>query len=151
MGFYEHKRCLGCGYDLHGLPENRCPECGRGFDPAHPSTFASGQREPGWGYLVVAVAVGGTALAFGAINLKRAGDLWLIEAPLLALPLKIYVFARSIVELRRPVALQPYRASWRLALFFSDLASLGLRVFVDGTLSYFMWELSHLDVSGLFT
>ena len=26
--------CKHCGYDLHGLPANRCPECGREFDPA---------------------------------------------------------------------------------------------------------------------
>lgn len=24
--------CIGCGYDLHGLTEPRCPECGREFD-----------------------------------------------------------------------------------------------------------------------
>ena len=24
----DHKRCLGCGYILDGLPEPRCPECG---------------------------------------------------------------------------------------------------------------------------
>lgn len=33
-------RCLGCDYLLHGLPENRCPECGRPFDPARPETMA---------------------------------------------------------------------------------------------------------------
>lgn len=26
--------CPGCGYDLHGLPEPRCPECGRPFERA---------------------------------------------------------------------------------------------------------------------
>jgi len=26
--------CKKCGYDLQGLPENRCPECGTDFDPA---------------------------------------------------------------------------------------------------------------------
>lgn len=26
--------CKRCGYDVHGLPENRCPECGTKFDPA---------------------------------------------------------------------------------------------------------------------
>ncbi len=25
--------CKHCGYDLHGLPEPRCPECGNAFDP----------------------------------------------------------------------------------------------------------------------
>ncbi len=27
--------CLGCGYDLRGLPEARCPECGRLFARPH--------------------------------------------------------------------------------------------------------------------
>ncbi len=42
-------RCIGCGYQLIGLPEPRCPECGRAFDPADPGTFStktrSGRRE----------------------------------------------------------------------------------------------------------
>ncbi len=33
--------CLGCEYELVGLVENRCPECGRGFDASDPTTFAS--------------------------------------------------------------------------------------------------------------
>jgi hypothetical protein len=32
--------CLGCFYDLRGLPENRCPECGRLFDPTNHRTFS---------------------------------------------------------------------------------------------------------------
>jgi hypothetical protein len=31
--------CRGCTYDLLGLPAGVCPECGRAFDPADPSTF----------------------------------------------------------------------------------------------------------------
>lgn len=30
--------CLGCRYPLAGLAEQRCPECGREFDPRDPST-----------------------------------------------------------------------------------------------------------------
>jgi hypothetical protein len=37
--------CLGCYYDLRGLSSGRCPECGRPFDPAIPSTF-SRQSKP---------------------------------------------------------------------------------------------------------
>lgn len=32
--------CLTCDYDLRALPEHRCPECGRAFDPSRPDTFA---------------------------------------------------------------------------------------------------------------
>ena len=32
--------CLGCSYCLEGLSNHRCPECGRGFDPLNPATFA---------------------------------------------------------------------------------------------------------------
>jgi len=31
--------CRQCGYNLYGLPENRCPECGRTFEPNNPKTF----------------------------------------------------------------------------------------------------------------
>jgi len=31
--------CRQCGYNLHGLPENRCPECGQAFDPNNPKTY----------------------------------------------------------------------------------------------------------------
>jgi hypothetical protein len=35
----ESASCLGCGYALRGLPEARCPECGRRFNPIAPSTM----------------------------------------------------------------------------------------------------------------
>lgn len=31
--------CLGCLYDLRGLSEHRCPECGAVFDPDDPATY----------------------------------------------------------------------------------------------------------------
>ncbi len=41
MGTSQPKRCLDCGYILDHLPEPRCPECGRTFDPEDPRTFRS--------------------------------------------------------------------------------------------------------------
>ncbi len=38
--------CLGCEYDLRGLPEPRCPECGRAFDPQNPKTFLKAPVRP---------------------------------------------------------------------------------------------------------
>ena len=38
----EFQVCVGCGYDLRRLPESRCPECGRPFQP---QAFA-GDHEP---------------------------------------------------------------------------------------------------------
>jgi hypothetical protein len=36
--------CRQCGYQLTGLSANRCPECGRPFDPANPRTFRQHPR-----------------------------------------------------------------------------------------------------------
>jgi hypothetical protein len=39
--------CINCGYDLQALPEPRCPECGRGFDPDDPTTYRTSKaRRP---------------------------------------------------------------------------------------------------------
>jgi hypothetical protein len=35
-----NRYCLACSYPLDWLPESRCPECGRPFDPENPETFA---------------------------------------------------------------------------------------------------------------
>jgi hypothetical protein len=47
--------CLGCNYDLRGLPEPRCPECGRAFDPNDPKTFREEPRERHRAWIVVAI------------------------------------------------------------------------------------------------
>ena len=34
-------RCLSCHYELKNLPEHRCPECGRAFNPKKRRSFLS--------------------------------------------------------------------------------------------------------------
>lgn len=40
--------CFGCGYLLRGLEQPVCPECGRKFDPADPTSFAATKRIRTW-------------------------------------------------------------------------------------------------------
>lgn len=40
---HETALCLDCDYSLRGLSQNRCPECGRAFDPHDPRTFNAGR------------------------------------------------------------------------------------------------------------
>lgn len=51
------RRCLRCGYVLEYLPEPRCPECGRTFDPADPRTFRRDGPRPFEWQLTLLVAV----------------------------------------------------------------------------------------------
>ena len=39
--------CPHCEYDLRGLPDNRCPECGGTFDPEEVAACARGEARPG--------------------------------------------------------------------------------------------------------
>ena len=40
--------CKKCWYVLDGLDENRCPECGRAFDPANGRTYRRITRRRWW-------------------------------------------------------------------------------------------------------
>jgi rubredoxin len=72
--------CRQCGYSLHGLspteadgsaPRWRCPECGRGFDPENPKSFARHRHgrilnwlasPVGWPAVVIMLVAAGGAL-----------------------------------------------------------------------------------------
>lgn len=64
--------CRQCGYPLIGLESRKCPECGRGFDPADGRSYA--RRPPrGWvwrwgrrlaGVMLLFILLGGLGLAW---------------------------------------------------------------------------------------
>jgi hypothetical protein len=57
--------CKSCHYNLHGLSDARCPECGRMFDPASPLTFdRTPSGSPNAGSQIVATSSGDTFRAF---------------------------------------------------------------------------------------
>ncbi len=51
--------CRDCSYPLDHLDQQRCPECGRPFDPESPRTYRRRARRisRGWSRLLVAVLV----------------------------------------------------------------------------------------------
>lgn len=65
--------CRQCDYDLHGLSEQRCPECGQRFDASDPKTFHTTPRRQRRRRLalqmllppIVLLALTGSAFAFG--------------------------------------------------------------------------------------
>jgi hypothetical protein len=131
MALPETMYCLSCGYDLRGLPENRCPECGRAFDPNKPTTYIT-RVESGRRYLLLAslgiIAVG---LAFMVAWLADRCDTvlpfsewWTLLGPLLlvaGLCLQFYVLVVSIVAFRRPRATREHSGCWLGALILSLL------------------------------
>ncbi len=51
---FQGLRCPACGYDLRGLSQTVCPECGNGFDP---DELAIKLLAPAWGYFATIVIV----------------------------------------------------------------------------------------------
>ena len=73
-------RCRTCGYDLRGLEEHRCPECGRGFDPGDHRTFL---RWPYRGRRYLFLAILACVLMVGAwFSSPNAADLGIGHLPL---------------------------------------------------------------------
>lgn len=65
--------CKHCGYCLHGLPTNVCPECGHSFDPANPKTF---RARPPTHRLRWVVRAGVVLLLLAAVPVGYWGWLW---------------------------------------------------------------------------
>lgn len=132
MSSAPHKRCLGCGYDLRGLPENRCPECGRPFDPDDPESYVSKLRS-GRSYLVaaigglVALAVPLTAAKLVDLEAIRSSVALLLLAPFMVggLAAEAIVLDASVRALRRPPGLVQYRKAIVAALLISLIVVLG--------------------------
>ncbi|HWE96504.1 MAG TPA: hypothetical protein VG269_21255 [Tepidisphaeraceae bacterium] len=77
-------RCLTCGYVLLGLPEGRCPECGKSFDPDNPATYTTRPLFVRWKYWLpgfVLAAGGGAVLSALLVFFAGWGVAATIAAP----------------------------------------------------------------------
>jgi hypothetical protein len=103
MATAEPRRCLGCDYILDHLPEPRCPECGRPFDPTDPATYwfvGQTERLPAVGWIILAVSAAALPVIapFAVPPLSdHAGDVVGRVLLIAALPAQAAVFVRSVV------------------------------------------------------
>jgi len=80
------KRCLGCSYILDGLTVERCPECGRPFDPDDPKTFATKIRSGRTNLLQAILGVVSISIPLVTAHLADLGVLSLPRNPIMLLP-----------------------------------------------------------------
>ena len=125
MSAPEPKRCLGCGYILEYLPEPRCPECGRGFDPDDPDTYMirapSGRR-----YLAAAVLPLAAMAAMVGYFVGNPPEALVIAFIGGGSPVEGVVLVGTIRALRRPQGTIRYRGAFVLALLISLFYVVGL-------------------------
>jgi hypothetical protein len=143
-------RCSGCSYDLRGLPENRCPECGRPFDPDDPNTYVTKLRS-GRRYLATALA-GVVAMAIpqivaylsdlGYVRLSQLPDavevglaLFLVFLLLGGFVIEVHVLGVSFRLLRNKPGAVQHRQAMRAAFVLSLVFVLGPVVFLAGSLA----------------
>jgi hypothetical protein len=127
MASPEHKRCLQCGYILDGLPQPRCPECGRFFTADDKLSYVS---EPQSCVPLLIATAGAAVCQLGALlvgGLVR--ELWGLQlaAVLLAAGLVVHFWVvRTCLVLRNlPAAAVKHRLWGLLAGAVSALLLLG--------------------------
>lgn len=122
--------CRKCDYNLTGLSEPRCPECGQGFDPSNPRTFYARS----WDFRFrrqarrALILTAGLLLTFGLAAGGGLGWLywgWRTEQSALKALMQVrgYICIRP-VDLGRVSHLLPARWQWMLdrasSIFLSD-------------------------------
>ncbi len=118
----ELKRCVGCGYILNGLPEPRCPECGRPFNFEYPCSYEGEVRS---GRTLRRFALPAAAIVgYTAISIAQVPD-WLPCLTILAVPafiLTIVGVTASLGALRGPRDLIRDRQDYKLTLLVCAVA-----------------------------
>lgn len=133
-------RCLGCGYDLIGLPAGVCPECARAFDPEDASTWAP-RSVARWRRAMTSRWVG-----YVAISLVLVGAMWATVIPRPFVSWDGKPDPMLWVWFDRPFGIERRRASSRLDLTWWNGRLSGVRerpqaVGPGGTLVGSSWDL----------
>jgi len=146
----EPKRCLGCGYILENLPEPRCPECGRSFDPGDPTTFRGAPAQATRGTTAVWFVVGSWLIVVGhTAAIVIAGQAGITAAhPLVMASVPTAIIAawlcnagialRSGLEIHRCKKAGRACGDWPLAFVLAGAGVIGLSGCV-GLVGWLVW------------
>ncbi len=132
--------CLDCGYDLRACTRYVCPECGRGFSPDDPATFARpGHRFIRWTGRICWVATVMPLITIGTLALDRFGApglrgsigetvLFILVIASLCSPLVSTGAALTAMHFYGVRAAHPVRELWLLSILahFIAWAALGM-------------------------
>lgn len=91
------KYCMGCYYALSGMAGNRCPECGRGFDPADRRTWSASPSR--WSDVRAGLSNAARWLSFGVVGVTLLSILGSATGVVPSL------FAKAFVVMFSPIAL----------------------------------------------
>src|SRR5262245_5187314 len=130
-------RCLGCGYDLRGQIEHRCPECARGFDPRDARTYANGRLR--YRSILIESIVGFTLLMIAPWPLSLIENNWVrYDAILLTMLLGWIVSIHSLIRCRMAI-----RTCWvrTMTLTASQIIALISIVLPILAIGYGFWQI----------
>ncbi len=124
----EHLSCPQCDYDLYGIPELRCPECGFRFDRAALKDLAACADWQRWAVARDVIVRTGWAVPLAIASI--AGGPWMPGPTLVVLCFAAYI-AAFIVWVVLTGGWQPQQAPTPLSVrFFVGLFGLAYLVFI---------------------
>jgi hypothetical protein len=131
----ERLECSECGYDLFGLEENRCPECGHAFNLAELRHPEPSREDPDpirkWAARLLILV-----LLLNTVGFYRADDRWSIG--------RLF----GIIEVAELLLPQAFFFAAGLFLFSTELARKRIGVFyMLYTCVMALWALRHQDYS----
>ena len=132
--------CLGCGYDLVGLPPGACPECAREFDPVDPATW-SPRPVVAW-----KSALRSRWTAYVLVSLGVVAGMWLTVLPRPFVSWDGKMDPLVWVWFDRPFGIERRTGSARLDLVWWDGRLRGVREYPvagapGGTTTGYSWEM----------
>ena len=110
--------CANCGYEMAGLPSNKCPECGQP-NAAPTVRTVSRQTSTGFGFMFIIVGFALSALFAFFYHIGALRSLAGIMTPMVTVPLAVIVFglAAWFVAVQRPGEKGPVASIFIFMLF----------------------------------